>query len=152
MWNSRETIAKERGLTVDQVEDLLDRYGSDMQIIFEMIDERPDLGERLSHAPHYLRADVAFGVEYEGAMHLEDILLHRVRLVYEERDSGLEAMPEIADLMGEMLGWDQDTKAREMDLYRDACEAVWQAQKLPDEKEAQAIREMVEPVRPFTQV
>ena len=61
-------------------------------------------------------------------------------------------MPEIADLMGEMLGWDQDAKAREMDLYRDACEAVWQAQKLPDEKEAQAIREMVEPVRPFTQV
>ena len=152
LWNSRETIAKDRGLTVDQVEDLLDRYGSDIQIIFKMIDERPDLGERLSHAPHYLRADVAFGVEYEGAMHLEDILLHRVRLVYEERDSGLEAMPEIADLMGEMLGWDQDAKAREMDLYRDACEAVWQAQKLPDEKEAQAIREMVEPVRPFTQV
>lgn len=152
LWNGREAIAKERGLTVDQVEDLLDRYGSDISIIFDMIDERPDLGQRLQHAPNYLRADVAFGVLYEGALHLEDILQHRIRLVYEQRDSGLAAMPEIADLAGEILGWDDETKAREMDLYKDMCEAVWQAQKLPTEKEAQAVRGMVEPVRQFVQV
>nr|WP_099332536.1 glycerol-3-phosphate dehydrogenase/oxidase [Actinomyces minihominis] len=152
LWNSREVIAEKRGLTVDQVEDLLDRYGSDIQVIFDMIDQRADLGQRLEHAPHYLRADVVFGMTHEGALHLEDILQHRVRLVYEQEDSGLAAMPEIADLMAEHLGWDEDTKKREMDLYRDACEAVWQAQKLPEEKDAQAIRGMVEPVRPFVQV
>lgn len=152
LWNSREVIAQERGLTVDQVEDLLDRYGSDIEVIFKMIDEQPDLGNRLEHAPHYLRADVVFGVKNEGALHLEDILLHRIRLVYEQTDSGLAAMPEVADLMAELLEWDDDTKKKEMDLYRDMCEAVWQAQKLPDEKEAQAVREMVEPIRPFVQV
>ncbi len=152
LWNSREQIAQERGLTVDQVEDLLDRYGSDIEIVFRMIDERPDLGERLAHAPHYLRADVAFGVEYEGALHLQDMLTHRIRLSYEEKDSGLAAMPEVADLMAEYLGWDDETKAHEMANYRDVCEAVWQAQKLPDEAEAQAVREKVDPIRPFVQV
>ena len=152
LWNSRESLAKKHGLTVNQIEDLLDRYGSDISLIFEMIDEDPDLGKRLEHAPHYLRADVVFAVKYEGALHLEDILLHRIRLVYEQRDSGLAAMPEIADIAGEILGWDEDTKAREMELYRNACEAVWQAQKLPEEVDAQAVREMVEPVRPFIQV
>lgn len=152
LWNSRESLARKHGLTVNQIEDLLDRYGSDISLIFEMIDEDPDLGKRLEHAPHYLRADVVFAVKYEGALHLEDILLHRIRLVYEQRDSGLAAMPEIADIAGEILGWDEDTKAREMELYRNACEAVWQAQKLPEEVDAQAVREMVEPVRPFIQV
>lgn len=152
LWNSRETIAKERGLTLDQVEDLLDRYGSDISTIFEMIDERPDLGNRLEHAPNYLRADVMFGLDHEGALHLEDILEHRVRLVYEQRDSGLAAMEEIADIAAEYLGWDEETKQLEKDNYREICEAVWAAQKLPEESDAQAIRDTVEPIRPFVQL
>lgn len=149
LWARREQIAKERGLTTDQVEDLLDRYGNNIDVIFDMIDERPDLGERLKEAPEYLRADVAFGVEYEGALHLEDLLQHRVRLVYEHRDAGLAAMPEIADLMAEYLDWDDETKEREMDLYRQACVAVDEAELISNEAEAQAVRDRVEPVRPM---
>lgn len=152
LWNSREAIAKERGLTLDQVEDLLDRYGSDISTVFEMIDERPDLGNRLEHAPNYLRADVMFGLDHEGALHLEDILEHRVRLVYEQRDSGLAAMEEIADIAAEYLGWDEETKQAEKDNYREICEAVWAAQKLPEETDAQAVRDKVEPIRPFVQL
>lgn len=152
LWNSRSAIAKERGMTEDQIEDLLDRYGSDINIVFASIDERPDLGERLKEAPEYLRADVAFAITHEGAMHLEDILRHRIRLVYEQADSGLKAMPEIAELAGEMLGWDEDQKKREMDLYQAACEAVWKAEKLASEPEAQAVREAVEPIKPFVEV
>lgn len=152
LWNSRETIAQERGLTVDQVEDLLDRYGSDISVIFDMIDEDPEMGRRLEHAPHYLRADVQFALDHEGALHIQDILEHRVRLVYEQRDSGLAAMEEIADIAAAYLGWDEETKQAEKDNYREVCEAVWQAQKLPLEAEAQAVREKVEPIRPFVQL
>ncbi len=149
LWARRAEIAAEQGLTVDQVEDLLDRYGNNVDVVFDMIKERPDLGERLEQAPEYLRADVAFGVEYEGALHLEDILQHRVRLQYEHRDGGVSAMPEVADLMGEYLGWNKKTKEREMDLYRQACLAVDEAELIRSEADAQAVRERVEPIRPM---
>lgn len=152
LWNRRGNIADESGLTVDQVEDLLDRYGSDISVVLDSIKERPDLGERLAAAPEYLRADVAFGVSHEGALHLEDILLHRVRLVYEKRDAGLAAVPEIADLMAEMLGWDKKTKQKEIDQYKATVQAVREAATIDDEAQAQAVREAVEPIRPFLDV
>lgn len=152
LWANRELLAEEHDLTVDQIEDLLDRYGSDIDVIFAMIKERPDLAQPLQEAPEYLRADVAFGVNYEGALHLEDILLHRVRLVYEHKDAGLSAMPEIADLMGEYLDWDDATKERESELYRQACQAVREAELIPSEAKAQEVREGVEDVVPMLDV
>ncbi len=150
--NSKFAIAEDHGLTVDQVEDLLDRYGSDIYVIFDMIKERPDLGRRLHGAPEYLRADVVFGITHEGALHIEDILERRVRLSFTKRDSGLDALDEVADLAAEYLGWDEATKEHEKKLYREICDAVWAAQKIESEPEAQAIRESVEPVRPFLTV
>ena len=150
--NSKVGIAEDHDLTVDQVEDLLDRYGSDISIIFDMIKERPDLGRRLHGAPEYLRADVVFGVTHEGALHIEDILERRVRLSFTKRDAGLDALDEVADLAAEYLGWSEATKEHEKNLYREICDAVWMAQKIESESEAQAVRESVEPVRPFLTV
>ncbi len=150
--NSKAAIAEDHDLTVDQVEDLLDRYGSDISIIFDMIKERPDLGRRLHGAPEYLRADVVFGVTHEGALHIEDILERRVRLSFTKRDAGLDALDEVADLAAEYLGWDEKTKEHEKNLYREICDAVWTAQKIESESEAQAVRESVQPVRPFLTV
>lgn len=152
LWARREAMARETGLSVDHIEDMLDRYGNNIDVIFDMIKDTPDLGEPLAEAPEYLRAEVAFGVTHEGALHLEDILLHRIRLVYEHRDAGLAAMPEVADIMGHYLGWDEDTKEREMDLYRRACEAVREAELITDESAAQAVRDEVEPIRPMLDV
>lgn len=152
LWNSKEEIARDHNLTVDQVEDLLDRYGSDIDLIFNSIEEQPDLGERLQGAPEYLRADVAFAITHEGALHLEDILRHRIRLDYEHADSGLAALPEIADMTAGILGWDEETKQREMDLYTEAVKSVWAAREIGSEKEAQEVRESVEPIRPFLDV
>ena len=151
VWNNREGLAEKHGLTVDQVEDLLDRYGSDIDLIFESIDERPDLGERLEGAPEYLRADVAFAVTHEGALHITDILKRRVRLSYTKADAGLAALDEVADIAADYLDWDEDTKEREKRMYREICQAVSVARTIPLESEAQAVRDAVEPVRPFIQ-
>ncbi len=149
LWNNRKALADQSGLTVHQVEDLLDRYGSDIDLVFETIEARPDLGQPLREAPEYLRADVVFGLTHEGALHLEDILNHRVRLAYERADQGLGALPEIAELAAEYLGWDEATTEWEMEQYRQVCQAVRQARGIEDEAQAQAVREAVEPVRPF---
>ena len=50
-------------------------------------------------------------------------MLHRTRLVYEQRDRGLAAIEEIADLSAERLGWDAKRRAAEIASYRARCEA-----------------------------
>lgn len=151
LMNSRHEIARKHDLTIDQVEDLLDRYGSDIDLIFEAIKERPDLGERLKGAPQFLRADVAFAITHEGALHITDILKRRVRLSYTQADAGLDSLDEVADLAAEYLDWDEETKELEKATYREICEAVWEAREINSEAEAQAVRDAVEPIRPFIQ-
>ena len=152
MWSRRAAIARESGLSIDHVEDLLDRYGSDIDLLLDMIEERPDLGNELKGAPEYLRAEIAFGVSHEGALHLEDLLARRTRLTYEHADRGLSAAEEIATLAGELLGWDEAKKEAELASYRSRCEAEAAAQKIASEAEAQKVREQAEEVTAFLDV
>lgn len=59
LWSRREAISARSGLSVDHVEDLLDRYGSDIALILDSISADPDLGRELAGAPEYLRAEIA---------------------------------------------------------------------------------------------
>lgn len=152
LWSRRQAIAAQSGLSVDHVEDLLDRYGSDISLILDSIKEDPDLGRELAGAPEYLRAEMAFGVTHEGALHLEDLLARRTRLTYEHRDRGLGAAEETADIAGALLGWDETTKRAEIDAYRSRCEAEQKAATIPEEVEAQKVRGEVGEVTPFVDV
>ena len=54
----------------------------------------------------YLGAEVAYAVTHEGALHVEDVLVRRIRLFIEAGAWGAEAVGPVADLMGDLLGWD----------------------------------------------
>jgi glycerol-3-phosphate dehydrogenase len=113
----RHLIAAERGWDEARVQHLLDRYGDEIDIILAMIDADPTLAAPLRTAPAYLRAEAAFAVTREGALHLEDILRKRIRLDYETRDRGASALPELAEIVAPLLGWDQARTAWEIDSY-----------------------------------
>ncbi len=152
LWGRRRAIAAEFGLSVDHVEDLLDRYGSDISSVLEPIAQRPDLADELAGAPEYLRAEMAFGITHEGALHLEDLLSRRTRLNYEHADRGLGVAEEVAALAADLLGWTDAQKTAELEAYRARCEAEARAQEIPDEKEAQRVRGEVGEVTPFLDV
>lgn len=152
LWNQRKHLAADNGLTVDHVEDLLDRYGDDIELILDMIREDETMGRGLEGAPEYLRAEVAFGVTHEGALHIEDMLCNRVRLTYEHKDRGLSAMDEVADIMGELLEWDDEKKEAEKSAYRERCEAEQAALEVEDETESQRIRGRRGDVTPMPEV
>ncbi|MDK7733569.1 glycerol-3-phosphate dehydrogenase/oxidase [Propionimicrobium lymphophilum] len=137
MWEDRRAIAGENQLSVEHVEDLLDRYGSDVSYLFELIDEEPTLRESLKEAPEYLRAEIAFGIKYEGALHLEDLVRRRTRLCYERRDRGLAAAEEIAEIAAGILGWSDEIKREELENYKRYCAAEKKAEEMQDEVEAQ---------------
>ncbi len=119
---------------------LLHRYGSSLPELLAMVDERPDLGERVKGAEAYLRAEIVYGVRYEGALHLEDIMTTRTRLTYEVRHHGLAAADEIADLAAEELGWDATRRDAELAAYRERCAAEEAASQAPDDTRAQEAR------------
>ncbi|MCL1800700.1 MAG: glycerol-3-phosphate dehydrogenase, partial [Promicromonosporaceae bacterium] len=108
------------------VDHLLHRYGSDLTELIVAINADPSLAEPLANAPAYLRAEIAHAVTHEGAIHLEDVLVHRTRLDYETPDHGLSAMDEIAEIVAPLLGWDAARVATEKDSYR-ARVAAYQA-------------------------
>ncbi|MGC0252087.1 glycerol-3-phosphate dehydrogenase/oxidase [Pseudactinotalea sp. Z1748] len=120
-------IGARHGWTGDRLQHLLGRYGTELAQISAAVQDDPGLGEPLAAAPAYLRAEVAWAITHEGALHLEDILQRRVRLFYESRDRGLGALPEIADIAAPLLGWDAETKAAEIDSYRALARAEEEA-------------------------
>lgn len=140
-WQSqRDRIAEDEGWSTERVQHLLDRYGDELPDLLEILAANPDLREPLTHADAYLRVEVAFAVTHEGALHLEDIVRRRIRLDYEQRDRGLAALPEIAEIAGPLLGWDEARIAHEIDTYRARVEAEAAAEQTRTDADAVAIR------------
>ena len=65
---------------------------------------------------------------HEGAAHLEDVLLRRVRLDMERRDHGLGAADEVLEVMAPLLGWDAAAVEAEKTAYADRVAQVLAAQ------------------------
>lgn len=142
-------IAQTHGWSRAMVDHLLHRYGSMLDEIIDMVTERPDLARPLANAPAYLRAEVAYAASHEGVLHLEDVLLLRTRLVYEQADQGLSALEEIAGLVAERLGWDDATREAEIAAYRARCEAEAAAAAEQDDEAAERARLQVPDVAPL---
>jgi len=134
------------------VDHLLHRYGSNVSDIIDLCNEDPGLARPLENAPYYLRAEIAYGVTHEGALHLEDLLLYRTRLDYEVPDSGLGALEEIADIAAPLLGWDDERKAAEITAYRQRVAAYREAITQPDDASAEEARLQVPDLVPLAQI
>ena len=102
---------------------LLHRYGSLLGELIDLCEANPDLAKPLEHAAAYIGAEIVYAASHEGALHLDDVLMHRTRLNYEQADKGVGALDEIADLVAPVLGWDAATRATEIDAYRARAEA-----------------------------
>lgn len=131
------------------VDHLLHRYGSNIREIVELCEKDPSLATPLKKAGAYIRAEIHYGVTHEGALHLEDIMLHRTRLNYEVTDRGLGALDEIADIVAPLLGWDEKTKAAEIASYTSRAEAEAAAEEQIDDESAEKTRLAADDVAPL---
>ncbi len=140
LWNQRHHLADAAGLGVGRIEHLLNRYGSLALEVLDLIATSPDLGRPLAGADDYLRAEIVYGTTHEGARHLEDAIARRTRISFETFDRGTEVAAEVADLMGDALGWTQEQREREVDHYVKRVEAERESQTMPDDETADAAR------------
>jgi glycerol-3-phosphate dehydrogenase len=142
-------IGNRYGWDRGRMDHLLHRYGSLLGELLELVDADPELGRPLPNAAAYIGAEIAYAVTHEGALHLDDVLMHRTRLNYEQADKGVGALDEIADIIAPRLGWDAATREREIAAYRARAEAEHAAAQQPDDAAAQAARDAAEDLAPL---
>jgi glycerol-3-phosphate dehydrogenase len=118
-----DRLAEDYGVTVDAVEHLLDRYGTLTEEVLELTRDDPALARPLADGHPYLAAEVAYAVTHEGALHVEDVLVRRVRLFIETGAHGAEAVGPVTAIMGDLLGWDAARRAAETEGYLELLEA-----------------------------
>lgn len=139
-WARRENLARESGLHLAKIEHLLSRHGSLTRELLQLIAERPELGESIPGAAPYLLAEAYYATSHEGALHLDDVLTRRTRISIECFDRGIAAARPVAELMGEVLGWDEATFAREIEHYEKRVAAERDSQQQPDDLTADSAR------------
>ena len=96
---------------------LIARYGSLASEVLDLIRADKTLGRPLVDGHPYVRAEVAYAVTHEGALHVEDVLARRVRLLIESSDAGAAAAPEVVTIMAGLLGWHRRRRAAELQRY-----------------------------------
>jgi glycerol-3-phosphate dehydrogenase len=116
-------LAEDYGVPRAAVEHLLGRYGTLATEVLELVKGDAALGQPLTPGHPYLRAEVAYAVSHEGALHVEDVLMRRTRLFIESADSGVSAAAEVAVIMGRLLGWSRRRRAAETRRYLDLVAA-----------------------------
>ena len=140
LWNQRRSLAVTAGIHVARIEHLLNRYGSNVHELFDLLREDPSLAAPLPGADDYLAVEARYAVTHEGALHLDDVLARRTRISIEAWDRGVAAAPAVADLMADLLGWSDEVKRREVDRYLARVAAERESQTQPDDSSAEAAR------------
>lgn len=148
-WNRRNRTAEETGVHVARIEHLLNRYGSMTPEVLALIAENPELAEPLPGADDYLQAEAVYAATHEGARHVHDVLTRRTRISIEAWDRGVSAVPVVAKLMGDVLGWSDAQRENEVRHYVARVEAERLSQEQPDDESADAARLGVEDIVPL---
>ena len=116
-------------------------HGSDWRAVLALADHEPSLREPLVAGLPYLRAEVAWAVRHERACTLADVLVRRMPVAFETKDNGRGVAPDVARVMGGLLGWDSDAARRATDAYeRDVARMFSVTDALPTARTPMSVR------------
>jgi len=146
--NQADALAARHGLHPYRLRHLLDRYGSAVHQVLGLAADRCGLLAPLREAPDYLRVEVVHAASHEGALHLEDVLTRRTRISIEYPHRGEACAEDVAELMGEVLGWSAVARHREVQIYLARVAAERDSQRQLNDSTAAARRTAAPDPRP----
>lgn len=112
-----EAIADESGLDSQTVTHLLNRYGSLISEILDLIKADPSLAKKLDADLPYLKAEIYYAVSHEGARSVDDVISRRTRIAFEARNQGLDLADAIAEIIAPVLGWSAKERRASVAAY-----------------------------------
>jgi glycerol-3-phosphate dehydrogenase len=88
-----------------------------------------DLSARIDPDLPYVWAEAVYAARHEHVTEVEDLLRRRIPLFRDGRDQGLGAAPRAAALLGDVLGWSSERRARSLAEYQSqvALSRSWRA-------------------------
>jgi glycerol-3-phosphate dehydrogenase len=98
-----------------RAEALLGRYGTRASEIIDYITENGDV--MLESTAEYTRTELQYLVAQESVVHLDDVFLRRTSLAFTGSITA-DVLDEVADVVAEGLGWDDETRAAEVAAVR----------------------------------
>jgi len=113
----KDRIAHESGLDVDTVTHLLNRHGSLISEILEIIKDQPKFAAKLDAELPYIKAEIVYAASHEGARSVDDVISRRTRLSFEAANHGRYLAEEVAGLIAPVLGWSAKERKESMAHY-----------------------------------
>lgn len=114
----KERIAQESGLDVETVTHLLNRYGSLISEILEIIKQEPKLAKKLDPDLSYIKAEIVYAASHEGARTVDDVISRRTRLAFEANAHGIDLADEVGTLIAPVLGWSAKARKDSVAAYQ----------------------------------
>jgi len=111
-------IAAQFGLDEKTIIHLLNRYGSLISEVLELITEDKKLAKPLAEGLPYLKAEIVYAASHEGAMSVDDVISRRTRLAFEAPHAGIDLAEDIATLIAPVLGWGAKEKKASVAEYK----------------------------------
>jgi len=112
-----ERIAEESGLSSESVIHLLNRYGSLISEVLQIIEMDPKLAKPLAKGLPYLKAEIYYAASHEGARSVDDVISRRTRLAFEATDSAMEIANDVAIIIAPILKWTAKQKKDSISAY-----------------------------------
>jgi len=117
-----EPIADESGLDSQTVTHLLNRYGSLISEILDLIKRDPSLAQKLDADLPYIKAEIYYAVSHEGARTVDDVISRRTRIAFEAHNQGLDLADAIAEIIAPVLGWSAKERRASVAAYESLVE------------------------------
>ena len=114
-----EQMAQESGLDVDTVIHLLNRYGSMISEILELISDQAPLAKKLHKDLPYIKAEIYYAASHEGASSVDDVISRRTRIAFEAVNHGVELASDIAAIIAPVLGWSLKERRESIAAYEE---------------------------------
>lgn len=95
----------------------LSTYGSDEDMIIQLIGEDRSFNEPLVNGYEYTKAQVVWAIRNEMACTIEDVLARRLRLLFLDAAAAIEAAPVVAEICATEMKWDVQKKSEQLDSF-----------------------------------
>jgi glycerol-3-phosphate dehydrogenase len=92
-------------------------YGGDRLAILQLVEENPELGEKLDKKHNFIKAEVLWAVKEEMARKVEDVLARRMRILLLDARASIRMAPKVAEIMADYLGYDQAWIDKEVEEF-----------------------------------
>jgi glycerol-3-phosphate dehydrogenase len=104
-------------VSLDSLEYLFGIYGARTFAILQLIDQSPELAERITPKQPGIRAQIVFAVQSEYAETIADIIHRRIMLAM-HTDYGFSILPVLQQTLQQYCGWSQERCDRAVAQYK----------------------------------